>query len=103
MGLSSCSDQIAKNALLKLSYGQSREWFFTEMKYTCRSCGEAIEKDFDSCWRCGTGQDVREPAPKWLKEHPHSYPPMPDIACDIVGSRSGAYERKLRESRTIAM
>ena len=28
---------------------------------------------------------------------------MPDIACDIVSSRSGAYEGKLRESRTMAM
>jgi uncharacterized protein YbjQ (UPF0145 family) len=54
------------------------------MKWTCSSCSEEIEKDFDSCWSCGTGKDGSEPPANWVKEHPHSYPPMPDIACSTT-------------------
>jgi hypothetical protein len=36
--------------------------------WTCKKCGEQIEDQFDSCWKCsGTADEVSKPTPQRLK------------------------------------
>jgi hypothetical protein len=36
--------------------------------WTCKKCGEQIEDQFDSCWKCsGTADEIKKPAPQPLK------------------------------------
>lgn len=101
--------------------------------WTCERCGEKIEDQFDSCWKCANhGQAVTpmDAGHDGAIDIPISTTPdIPGRECaatkgvvcgeaimganifrdilagitDVIGGRSGAYEGKLREARLIAL
>ena len=101
--------------------------------WTCQTCGERIEDQFDSCWKCANqGREIipLDSGDITAVDIPISTTPgIPGRECletkgvvcgeailganlfrdlcaavtDIIGGRSGAYEGKLREARLIAL
>lgn len=101
--------------------------------WTCPKCGEQLEDQFESCWKCANeGREIRPVGSGEMMaiDLPTSTTPqIPGYECvdtrgvvcgeaimganvfrdllasitDIIGGRSGAYEGKLREARMIAL
>ena len=101
--------------------------------WTCHSCGEKIEDQFDSCWKCANhGKEItpmNEDNVGTMDIPMSTTPHIPGCECtttkgvvcgeailganlfrdimagitDVIGGRSGAYEGKLREARRIAL
>ena len=101
--------------------------------WKCPKCGERIEDQFDSCWKCANkGREIQPGGAADYKSLglPVSTTPYIegreaastlDIVCgeaimganvlrdlvagitDIIGGRSGVYETKLREARMVAL
>ena len=101
--------------------------------WTCPTCGERIEDQFDSCWKCANaGREILplDSGDVMAIDMPLSTTPgIPGRECattcgvvcgeaimganifrdflagitDIIGGRSGAYEGKLREARLTAL
>jgi uncharacterized protein YbjQ (UPF0145 family) len=101
--------------------------------WICKTCGERIEDQFDSCWKCANnGKEIipMDSGDYGAIDIPISTTPaIPGRECvatkgivcgeaimganvfrdilasitDVIGGRSGAYEGKLREARVIAL
>ena len=101
--------------------------------WTCPKCGERLDDQFESCWKCagpGSGVDPLDSGDLSAVDIPiRTTPTLPGCECtgvrgivcgeaimganvfrdmlagitDIIGGRSGAYEGKLREARLIAL
>ena len=99
--------------------------------WTCPKCGERLEDQFESCWKCAgrTLAPGETPTDAPVSLPLSTTPSIPDRECaatlgivcgeaimganilrdlvagltDIIGGRSGVYETKLRQARQVAL